>query len=285
MQHKHSFSDNMAPASAGPSRSINPRVLASSTAAKQKLLYEFQDSSLETLSDVAHYEDDDGEDNNQVWRQRLTSFLEKAAVDQGSVALHSNTSQHGQRRPHTTMHKDTFLAMLKHKWEEAVEALQGYRIEEAYRRMKDVLNSCHKENFEHPLAGPLHANVGILHWHLGELHGAERYFTKAIDDEPEVAIHRFLHGCVCFELGEHTEALKSFDSCLSMFLQETKTIDCSPLGLKFVLQRKAVVHNYNASYCMSRVRRKQESDGQVIGIFRVAGMIIFRPLDNGASAE
>jgi hypothetical protein len=167
--------------------------------------------------------------------------------------------------------------MLNDKWVDAVSAVCSGRFELALRQLKGMLNSCLTEGYEHPQIGLLRANIGILHWHLGENQDARRYLLAAVETEDckEMAILRFLVGCVSFELGCWQDSWVAFQSCLGLFGEHEELIDYDAEGygqLGWILQREHVVFDLERAHGKSCY-----DDRSVQGIWRMPGMIIFEP--------
>jgi hypothetical protein len=164
--------------------------------------------------------------------------------------------------------------MLNHKWHATIEALNNYHIEESLRRTKDILASCMSQNYTHPRTAFLLANIAILHWHLGELNNAARYMLAAVAQQQDVAMFRYLYGCLSWEMGEWREAWGAAEGCLKRSADGLERVDCRPLGLDFVLERQWVEWNLEKAEGKARF-----DDGEAVGIWRMPGLKIFKPVD------
>jgi hypothetical protein len=168
----------------------------------------------------------------------------------------------------------SFKAFIVEKWHTATETLCEGHIEEALRRTKDVLSSCEQEGYMHPSAGLLTADVGILHWHLGELDTALEYLRWARENSDGQVIIWFIFGCVAFEMVKLVEALHAFERSWVLFPQGETSLACAHWGMRFMLKREMLEYN------IVRVREKiaQGARGSVIGIWRLPGGTVFKSL-------
>ena len=168
--------------------------------------------------------------------------------------------------------------MLNNKWVLSVHALYEYRLEEALRLIKSLLDSCAIEDYSPPQLPFYLANRSILHWTLGETDDALRYAVAAVSEAPNLAILRFVYGCIAFEMGFWQRAWVEFAQCVDLFPsgpgQDKDRIDCEEgeWGLEYVLRKEQVRENMEKAHAKCVF-----DDGTLVGIWRVPGLRMFEP--------
>jgi hypothetical protein len=181
-------------------------------------------------------------------------------------------------------HTSTLLpSSLTKSWDHAVRLFQDFEIEESLM-MFTYLNLMQKSfdvDILTPNASMLWANVGILHWHLGELSLAKQHLSNAVCDSPQTSIYWFLLGCVYWESEDYTRAELYFDACLGTFARGIEQVDYREQGLDIVLRRKEV--QWNATIAGWRARKENAvypenfvGPFDEYGINRLPGGKIFR---------
>lgn len=182
--------------------------------------------------------------------------------------------------PHTSTLLPPSLTKI---WNHAVRLFQDFEIEESLM-MFSYLNLMQKSfdtDIPTPNASMLWANVGILHWHLGEISLAKQHFSNAVCENPQNSIYWFLLGCVYWESEDYTRAELYFDACLGTFARGVEQVDYREQGLDLVLRRNEV--QWNATVAGWRARKEDAVHPEKFvgpfdeyGINRLPGGRIFR---------
>lgn len=192
---------------------------------------------------------------------------------QGRTAYNSLATQ----APSTALTgRENYLRELHDLWVQVCAMLDRHRFEEACRAIQHILYCCDQIGEQHPYAAPLFANLGLLRYHLGEFELGANRLVQAVALKPQVAIFRFLLGCMRFDSGHFEQAQLAFEQCLGLFREGDTGIDYRTSGLKVVLDPKVVQHNLKQAR-IGKDRCAQQLPVASIGIDRIPGGLFFRP--------